>query len=170
MNAKPVYIGVDPAFRAGGFWACVLDMQDRSVRFIAYRDLLHWHDWLRSGDAPDQAFVAVENSNAQNKTFARHLTGKVSEQVRKSRNVGTNQAVSQLAYESAVRHYGQSRVFSVSPQDKGRKYTPAQFAQVVQQDGVTLPPGTNNQDQRDAYKLADIARRLALVNRQFATP
>lgn len=38
MNAKPVYIGVDPAFRAGGFWACVLDMQDRSVRFIAYPD------------------------------------------------------------------------------------------------------------------------------------
>ena len=38
MNAKSVYIGVDPAFRAGGFWACVLDMQDRSVRFIAYPD------------------------------------------------------------------------------------------------------------------------------------
>ena len=164
MNAKPVYIGVDPAFRAGGFWACILDFQDNTVRFVAFRDLLHWHDWLRSNEAPEFAFVAIENSNAQNKSF--DTRGNRGTLARKGRNVGTNQAVSQLAYESAVQRYGDSRVFSVSPKDKGSKYTLQQFALVARADGMTLPSGPIGQDKRDAYKLAAIARYRALVNRQ----
>lgn len=165
---KPIYIGVDPAFRSGGFWACVVDMTDKTARFLSFRDLLEWHDWLRSDEAPEQAFIAVENSNAQNQTFARHMKGTQAERMRRSRNVGTNQAVSQLAYESAVRRYGKGLVFSVSPEEKGRKYSPAQFAQVVRFDGITLPKASTNQDQRDAYQLAAIARRHAIVSGKFS--
>lgn len=168
---KPIYIGVDPAFRKGGFWAVVIDMEDRTARPIAFRDLLDWHDWLRSEEAPETAFVAIENSNEQNKNFDMEGTGYVI--ARKGRNVGTNQAVSQLAVVSAIRRYGASNVFSVSPKQKGRKYSPAEFGSVVRSDGITLmgmwlSQGRENaQDQRDAYKMAAMARKMALLTGKF---
>lgn len=160
----PIYIGVDPAFRQGGFWACVLDMETKKANYLQFQDLLHWHDWLRSGAAPQSAIVAIENSNEQNTNF--DTTGTRTELARKGRNVGANQAVSELAYRSALRKYGRENVFSVSPREKGRKYTREQFSYVVRQDGVDHP-GDTNQDQRDAYKLAAIARRKALVSGLF---
>lgn len=157
----PVYIGVDPAFRKGGFWACVIDMTDKSARWIEFEDLLTWHDWLRSDDAPESAFVCIENSNMQNQNF--DMTGGREELARKGRNVGTNQAVSELAYRSAVRRYGARVVFQVSPKEKGRKYQPAEFTAVMRSDGI-VPPSKHNQDQRDAYKLAAIARRKSIIS------
>lgn len=164
---KPVYIGVDPAFRKGGFWAVVIDMEDRTARPIAFRDLLDWHDWLSSEEAPEAAFVAIENSNEQNKNFDMEGTGYVI--ARKGRNVGTNQAVSQLAVVSAIRRYGVGYVFSISPKQKGRKYSPAEFDAVVRSDRITLigswlsQKHENAQDQRDAYKLAWIAYKSSIT-------
>lgn len=155
-----VYIGVDPAFRKGGFWACILDYSDRSVRFLRFDDLLEWHDWLRSDDAPRTAYVVIENSNAQNRSF--DVTGTRRHVARKARNVGTNQGVSQLAYLSALRHFGDHCAFSVTPRQKGQKWTPEQYAQVLKSEGITTPKRTN-QDQRDALKLAFMAVKLSKI-------
>lgn len=167
MSVAPVYIGVDPAFRAGGFWAAILDMRDKSVAFKKFASVLAFHDWLRSGDSPLSCFVCVENSNMQNINF--DMAGNKAEVARKGRNVGCNQAVSQLAYDSALARYGPERVYQVSPAMKGNKYTPGQFGAVVKSDGVTLPKGSQNQDCRDAYKLAFIAKQMALYNGAFKT-
>jgi len=165
MNTKPVFIGVDPAFRAGGFWACILDMSDKTAAFKCFSDVLEFHDWLRSGNSPLSCFVCVENSNMQNKTF--DMSGKAAEVARKSRNAGCNMAVSELAYQSAVRRFGKDRAYQVSPKDKGAKYTAAQMGAVLRSDGVTVITKGDNQDCRDAYKIACIARRMALINGKF---
>lgn len=166
VRESAIFIGVDPAFRAGGFWVAILDMEDKTMRFLEF-DLLSWHDFLRSPDAPARCFVCVENSNLQNKTF--DMAGSKSEVARKSRNAGCNQAVSELAYRSAVLRYGARQVFQVSPKEKGAKITDVSvFLGVAKQEGVLLPPKPTNQDQRDAAKLAFLCRRKALLEGRFA--
>jgi hypothetical protein len=166
MTPKPIYIGVDPAFRAGGFAVCIIDMTDKTG-VCKKMDLLAFHDWLRSPDAPDTCFMCIENSNLQNQNF--DTTGNRMEIARKGRNVGCNQAVSQLTYESALARYGPKNVFQVSPREKGKKITDAStFAAIVQQDGILLSKPKLNQDDRDAYMLATIARRMALMSGAFA--
>ena len=164
-SPRPIYIGCDPAFRAGGFWAAILDMEDKTIRFMSF-DLLSWHDFLRSADAPPSCFICVENSNLQNKSF--DMTGTKAEIARKGRNVGCNQAVSELAYRSAVLQYGARNVFQVSPKEKGVKITDTSvFFGIMKQEGILLPPGATNQDQRDAAKLALICQRKALLEGRF---
>jgi len=169
------FLGVDPAFREGGFWACILETNtdmnpigsktatmkqfkdaidfDRWIyRRIIYRDTAHLivHDM-----APDWAFSCIENSNLQNASFDTSGRNKVI--ARKARNVGTNQAASELAYRSAVSLYGKDMVSQVSPQRKGRKITDDKiFRGIVKQDGFSLIGYTGNQDQRDAYMIACI--------------
>jgi hypothetical protein len=147
-------IGVDPAFRKGGFWACFLDMEERTVQFRCFRNVLHFDRFLFSEDAPERAFVIVENSNLQNITFARHMKGKLSEITRMSRNVGTNQAVSELAYVSAVERYGKDAVLNMSPERKGKKYDERFFQAALKGDGVKAVNYSGTQDERDTYKLA----------------
>lgn len=163
--SKPVFIGVDPAFRAGGFVAVIIDMTDRTASVKVFESLLHWHDWLRGPDAPAQAYVCVENSNLQNKTF--DMSGGKPEVARVSRNAGANQAVSQLAFESAKKRYGNT-VYEVSPRQKGRKITDArQFAAIAQHAGITLPKQKLSQDARDAFMLADMAMRFARMGGNY---
>ena len=162
--SKPIYIGVDPAFRQGGFWAAILDMTDKSVRFLQFKDVLDWYDWLRSDESPDRAFVCIENSNLQNQNF--DMTGSRQELARKGRNVGTNQAVSELAYRAATKVDGFT-AFQVSPKEKGAKYSPQMFGYVIRQEGVLLPKGSINQAARDAFKLAQIARQKAIMGGYF---
>ncbi len=160
MKKGAIYIGVDPAFRRDGFRACVVDYADRTVRFLAFDSVLHWHDWLRSEDAPlpeiNLVTVIIENSYLQNQNF--DLTGSRSEIARKGRNVGTNQAVSQLAYQSAIGRYGKRNVFEVSPRKKGAKWTDVQAKTVAMGEGLLL--SRSNQDERDAFKLAMMGRNL----------
>lgn len=160
----PIYIGVDPSFRKNGFWACLVDMRTKTREFLLFDTVLDWYDWLRE-KAPEFAFVAIENSNKQNKSF--DTTGRPDVVARKGRNVGTNQAASELAVIAAIRRYGPGRVFSISPKEKGRKWTPEQFVYISQADGLPMPKGGSNQDQRDAYKMATIARRYAMLNGKF---
>lgn len=162
---RPIYIGVDPAFRAGGFVAAIIDMADKTVVFRTFKNVLAWDRWLMSDESPSSAFVCVENSNLQNQTF--DMGGTREKAARHSRNVGTNQAVSQLAYESARERYGDN-AFQVSPKQKGKKVTDSRmFGAIVQHDGILLPKGKISQDSRDAYMLAIIARRMALINGKF---
>lgn len=150
---QPIYIGVDPSFRKGGFWAAILDEENR-MTFKPF-DLLTWHDWLRSDEAPAVCFVMIENSNLQNLTFNRHLTGNQAEKIKKSRNVGANQAISELAYQSAIRRYGPRFAFEISPEAKGQKIADVRmFEALMRSEGIELPAGGTNQDQRDAAKLA----------------
>jgi len=175
--SAPIYIGVDPAFRAGGFVAVIIDMTDKTASAITFKNLLAWHDWLRSPDAPESAYVCVENSNLQNKTFAikeketplgkQGLNSKIATAARHSRNVGANQAVSQLAYESAKERYGPT-VYEVSPRQKGKKVTDARtFAAIVQHAGILLPKQKLSQDARDAFMLAEMAMRFARMGCNF---
>lgn len=184
-----VIIGVDPAFRKGGFWACFLDMSDRSCVFRPFRDVLTWDRFLRSPEAPQSAYVVVENSNLQNATFYTHKTAKGAlltasqakrsraliiplshaELTRASRNVGTNQGVSELTVRSAIDRYGKDAVLNLSPEKKGAKYDERYFLAALKGDRVTPVGYTGTQDERDAYKLAHIGiselrvRRRALI-------
>jgi len=167
MNAAPVYIGIDPAFRVGGFWAAIVDMTDRTVAYKSFGDVLDFHDWLRSGDAPLSCFVCVENSNLQNKSF--DVSGSKMEVARKGRNVGTNQAVSELAFRSAIRRFGVDRVFEVSPKEKGAKWSETQAGAVLKSERLTVITKGQNQDCRDALKLALLCARKALVSGKFKT-
>jgi hypothetical protein len=156
-----VFVGVDPAFRKGGFWACFLDMTERSATFRVFRDVLEFDRFLQSPDAPENAVVCVENSNLQNKNF--DMTGSRPELARKGRNVGTNQAASQLAVQSAIDRYGVKSVLNISPRAKGAKLMPAQFVSILAQDRINPIKYTGNQDQRDAYKLAAIALQQSRI-------
>lgn len=147
-----VLIGVDPAFRKGGFWACFLDLDDCTAVFRQFRDVLTFDRFLHSPDAPEFAFVVVENSNLQNKNF--DMTGDRGTLARKGRNVGTNQAVSELAVRSAQDRYGVDNVANVSPQKKGAKWPESYFQAALNGDKVRAVNYSGTQDERDAYKLA----------------
>ena len=153
-------IGVDPAFRAGGFWACILDFREKTINFQKFENVLEWDRWLRSihTDTPD--LVVVENSNGQNASFDTSGTRRVT--ARKGRNVGANQAASQLAVQAALDQLGWSSVLSITPYQKGAKITYAStFEAIVKSDGFILPPKyPKNQDCRDAYKIAWIGRNI----------
>lgn len=156
-------IGVDPAFRKGGFWVCILDFTDRTAQAQKFENVLDFDRWLRSAHAPIAALVCVENSNAQNVNFDTSGTRNVT--ARKGRNVGANQAVSQLTVQAAIDTYGELRVVSVSPLEKGKKITdPKMFLALVKSDGFTLSPKfPKNQDARDAYKIAWAGRQKQIM-------
>jgi hypothetical protein len=149
-----VIVGVDPAFRKGGFWACFLDLSDRTAAFRSFRDVLEYDRFIRSEEAPATAYVVVENSNLQNQNF--DMTGQRDELARKGRNVGTNQAVSELTVRASIDRYGKESVLNLSPKQKGAKYDERYFFAALKGDRVTPIGYTGNQDQRDAYKLAHI--------------
>lgn len=166
VSEHPIYIGVDPAFRENGFWAAILDMSDKTLVFKGFKSLLEWDRWLQSPDAPTRCFVLVENSNLQNNNF--DTSGSKFEVARKGRNVGCNQAVSELAYQAALDRYGPKNAMQISPKEKGAKITDARtFLALLKSEGVLLPKGASNQDQRDAAKLAILCRRRVLAENRF---
>jgi len=150
-----VVIGVDPAFRKGGFWAAFADLEERTVQFRSFRDVLLWDRFLFSQDAPFHAVVAVENSNLQDLNF--DMSGNRPTVARKGRNVGTNQAVSELTVRSARDRYGVDAVMNISPREKGKKYDDFYFHASLKGDNMRPIGYTGLQDQRDAYKLAHLA-------------
>lgn len=143
-------IGIDPAFRKGGFCVCVID-EDSTARFTTFSGLVAFVKWLY-WEAPDQAIVTVENSNLQNKTF--DMSGSKAEVARKSRNVGCNQAISQEVVNFCIDKYGEENVNNISPKEKGAKLTDVQFKSIATMKRHKLARYTGSQDQRDAYKLA----------------
>lgn len=149
------YIGIDPAFRKDGFWTCCIE--GKLTTFTKAENVLEFDRLMQSNFYPEDAFVVVENSNEQNFTF--DMFGSTAEVARKSRNVGTNQAVSQLTVQSCIDRYGIENVISISPKQKGQKYTEPQFKSIINQDKFSIVGYTGNQDQRDAFKLALIARQ-----------
>lgn len=150
-----IYVGVDPAFRAGGFKVALVDMQKKVVKFIAMRDVFEWYEFVKNelSILPD-CFICIENSNVQNTTF--NMGGSRTGLARRCRNVGCNQAVSQLAVNAALRFMPPKSVLAISPREKGSKIRNEQtFEAFVNLHGLRIEKrGHVTQDERDAFKLA----------------
>ena len=144
-------IGIDPAFREDGMGVCVL--QDRRALFPKIEGFLHLQEWLRD-QAPRPARIIIENSNLQNASF--DLRGNRSVIAKKARNVGTNQAVSQLIVDFCRQLFGTAHVIEVSPQQKGSKWCQRTALAVAATNGHELPKRLS-QDKRDAYALAQFS-------------
>lgn len=176
IHQPPIFIGVDPAFRIHGFCVCVIDTTEKSGRFVTI-DYDAYRDWINSPHAPNISGACIENSALQNNLFYTHksLTGALltsqqgkyipgakklntAELCSAAMAVGKNQAISEMTYLATVLRYGASRVFQVSPLEKGAKITdPRIFAAYVKSCGITLDRDAASQDERDAFKLAQIA-------------
>ena len=151
------YIGIDPAFREKGFAVCLLNAG--VVTFKTFHLPLDFFEWSAGPDAPAQAFVCIENSNLQNVTF--NHRGNAHEQARHSRNVGANQAASEMTVEACIRRWGRENVCEISPKDKGAKITdPDLFRSYMLSCGYKIPAGTISQDKRDAFKIAVIGSNV----------
>lgn len=166
-------VGVDPAFRNGGFWTCVFEPDTRVHTFLQFPHVLAFDRYCAKLDGFGRnVFFVVENSNLEKFTFYTHKTASgvllTAEQAKRtkcspipkqellsiSRNVGANQAASEYACIAVKEHFGQAALLELSPKQKGRKYTEMEFSYFVAQDRAILKGYNNLQDQRDAYKLA----------------
>lgn len=145
-----VIIGVDPAIRKDGFAICLYDIINSTVDFKVM-DFIDFILYIENLNPIDYIFC-VENSNLQNLSF--DMTGSKNIVARKSRNVGMNQAVSQLTCDLLKRH--NFEVIELSPKEKGAKLTDAQVKILMKYDKeVKNYKGLKGeQDKRDAYKLS----------------
>jgi hypothetical protein len=153
-------IGIDPSFRKAGFAICIID-EHCEVQATMFKSFLEFLRWLTTpGEAPKDAIVGIENSNLQNVTF--DMKGTKGVVAKKSRNVGANQAASQYTVDLCRWHYGPENVFEISPKQKGEKWPQAYFRSVAKSNKHNII-GRFNQDQRDAYQIALIAKQSAKI-------
>lgn len=166
---------------------CIID-EENTVSFhvfkMGFRD---FQKWLFQ-DAPQTAFVAVENSNLADETFYTHKDSKgrlyTAAQARKirglikisqnelskiSRQVGKNQAISQCVVDACNEKAGFT-VFDISPAEKGKKVTDLKyFNAIMAQEKHPAIHGykglKSEQDKRDAYMLALMAKTKARYSR-----
>lgn len=147
------FIGIDPAFRKDGFCVCIID-EDSTVDFKMFNSFLDFVDWCFDTPSPNRSFVCVENSNLQDATF--DMKGSKYIVAKKSRHVGQNQAASQYTFEMCKRIW-REHAFEVSPREKGKKLTDLEVRYIASKYKHTLlnyKGNKNEQDKRDAYKLA----------------
>lgn len=144
-------VGIDPAFRKDGFWVCEIEANSL-ISFIKMNTFLDFLDYVSKLQAKTP--VMVENSNLDNVTFLTHVNKNVAAKM--SRNVGTNQAVSQMTVD-VCRHFNMD-IYEIAPSKKGKKWTDDEFRAVVKSEKHILPKdykgNKGEQDKRDAYKLA----------------
>ena len=148
-----IYIGLDPAFRKNGFGLCSIEGDD--VYFKRFKNYAHFLGWLNN-DRPESAFFCIENSNLTDATFYRG--GSIPSQLKQSRNVGKNQAASQIAVDLLRIMYGKENVHDISPRQKGRKWSKAHLQHIAKQEKHKLP-NKIKQDEIDAYQIALIGRK-----------
>ena len=141
-------IGIDPAFRESGFGVCILT--ENEATFPKVRSFIDFFRFASEMPLDTQTVFVVENSNMQNATFASYKANARQLQ-RISRNVGANQAVSQMTVDY-LRHLGHL-VIEVSPLAKGSKLNQKAIAYIAKAEGIEIPAKLS-QDDRDAFKLA----------------
>jgi hypothetical protein len=150
------FIGVDPSFRKGGFWACVIDRDTNTAEFIEVLDLGFFALMLMEHQP---RHVTVENSNLQSVSF--DVTGSAMVVVKKARDVGKNMAISQCAADIAQKFT--TIKADISPKQKGAKAQNEKvFQGIVRSQGLTLVNYKGlkgEQDKRDALMLALIAEQ-----------
>lgn len=143
-------IGLDPAFRKGGFGYCELkyDMNKVvDVSFGSFADFKAFFVFVNSTDK--QVTWGVENSNLQNITFAKYVKSH-----KISRNVGANQAISQITVDILRWYFGNDNVIEFSPKQKGVKWSLYQAQSILFDLGLPNTRLKMTQDQRDALKIA----------------
>lgn len=153
------YIGVDPAYRKGGFYACIIigDL----VTFKKIDDFIDFVKFVdHVSDTGIESIFCIENSNETNHTFIGKSVRSPAAREKISRDVGKNQAVSQMSVDYALYRL-QYNVYSVSPADKGMKLTNKMVDLMFNAFGQRVKNYKGNigeQDKRDAYKLAMMAK------------
>lgn len=151
-SKRMCYVGIDPAFRKNGFAIAIID-EVKELSHLTIKDFTHFLKWLN--EAPKNAVVLVENSNMQNTSFDKQGSKTVIS--RKGRNVGANQAVSQITFE-LCRGRWPNTTHEVSPLRKGHKWTQETYELVMKQSDLIIPKKRRvSQDARDATKLAYMA-------------
>jgi hypothetical protein len=144
-----VVIGIDPAIRKNGFALCFYDTINKTVDF-QIMDFIDFVFYVMDRDTYSYKF-AVENSNLQNLSF--DMKGNKGVLARKSRNVGMNQAVSQLTCDLLKRRGFE--VVEISPKQKGAKLEHETFKALTMNMAVSNYKGLKGeQDKRDAFKIA----------------
>jgi hypothetical protein len=145
-----IYIGVDPAFRKKGFCICIIECD--TIDFITFEYFADFIIWLLHNKG-NRLIFAVENSNLQNLSFDMSGNSKVIS--RKSRNVGTNQAVSQIAVDLIKRFDFPCTEYS--PKAKGKKINDKEFIILAKKLGIVeinnYKGNITEQDKRDAFIL-----------------
>ena len=146
-----VVIGIDPAIRKNGFALCFYDTINKIIDF----EIMDFIDFILFSEdameATDNFAFCVENSNLQNLSF--DMKGNKGVLARKSRNVGMNQAVSQLTCDLLKRRGFE--VVEISPKQKGAKLENETFKALTMNMTVTNYRGLKGeQDKRDAFKIA----------------
>jgi len=161
MKNSKIYIGVDPSFRKAGFAVAVID-EDNTVDFRVFKNgFAEFINWCFDAPNVDISFICVENSNLQNSTF--DMGGNRNLLAKRSRDVGKNQAASQYTFD-LCRKIWKNHAFEVSPKEKGGKWEDWKFRSVAESEGHTLinyKGNKNEQDKRDAYQIALIAKRFS---------
>ena len=153
-----LFIGIDPAFRQGGFLVAILDKTDNTVNYIkCVNGFIDFYKWF-SSESPTDAIICIENSNLQNTTFNGHKNKNVA--ARMSRDAGKNQAISQITVDLCKTKY---KVIDLSPKSKGKKWTHKEYQNVVKSEKLSIVKKTSNQDERDALKLALIAKQKSYL-------
>ena len=146
-----VVIGIDPAIRKNGFALCFYDTINKTLDF----EIMDFIDFILFSEdameATDNFAFCVENSNLQNLSF--DMKGNKGVLARKSRNVGMNQAVSQLTCDLLKRRGFE--VVEISPKQKGAKLEHETFKALTINMNVANYKGLKGeQDKRDAFKIA----------------
>lgn len=157
-----IYIGVDPAYRAGGFWCCIIN--GNSVSFRRMIDFIDWVAFVDSiSDNGEDAVICIENSNETNHTFIGKSVRTAAAREKISRDVGKNQAISQMSVDYA-KYRLMYNVYSVSPAEKGVKLSHKIVELMFNSFGQSVKNYkglVSEQDKRDAYKLAMQAKEKA---------
>ena len=121
MQDSTVVIGLDPAFREGGFGAATIENG-----VVMFGTIRNFADFLNYCDAAasvyPRALWCVENSNMDNTTYEYLRGGNTRTLMAKSRDVGKNQAISQVVCDYLVKKFGAERVTAISPRQKGAKW------------------------------------------------
>lgn len=149
------YIGVDPAYREKGFWLCEINGDlacfyqiENFIDFVKYIDDLV--------DNKFDAYICIENSNETNHTFISPKVRNPAAREKISRDVGKNQAISQMSVDYCNYMLGKG-VYSVSPAEKGMKWSDKITKAEAKNHGLELfnyKGLVSEQDKRDAFKLA----------------
>jgi len=160
-----IYVGVDPAYRKGGFAVAVLEK--KSMYFIKFDNVFFFYEWLKEKRAEQvSAFFCVENSDITNHTFFRLGARTPSALAKVSRNAGKNQAVSNLACLAIELVYGGDRLISLSPAQKGKKVSKAYFSELLKQEGISIASASRlTQDEVDAGMLCLKGKTLATLHK-----
>lgn len=141
-------IGVDPSFRKGGFVCAVLDI-DNNIEIVQFKKFIDFMSFV-TVHVSSKDRVCIENSYLQNVSF--DLKGNKEVIARKARNVGINQACSQIATD-LFKLYSEN-VREVSPKEKGLKIVnDAIIFGFLRARNIKTDKNKFNQDARDAIKL-----------------